>query len=77
MSYFREGCVDSLLIMVERVSVQKALLAVSAGGLNSKSVVVRTQVARLMDHVVTSIGCERFFGASKETQVLVTFLYGP
>ena len=59
---------DSLLIMVENVSVQKAIFSVTQS-VNSKSVVIRTQVARLLDHVVTQIGSERFFGSSKETQV--------
>ena len=55
--------------MVENVSVNKAIVSVSEGGINNKSVVVRAQVAMLIDHVITAIGPERFYGASKDTQV--------
>ena len=55
--------------MVENVSVNKAILSVCEGGINSKSNVVRTQVAMLIDHVISSIGPERFYGSSKDTQV--------
>ena len=61
--------------MVENVSVNKAIVSVCEGGINHKSNVVRTQVAMLIDHVITSIGPERFYGSSKDTQV--TFLAFP
>ena len=57
--------------MVENVSVNKAILSVCEGGINSKSNVVRTQVAMLIDHVISSIGPERFYGSSKDTQVTI------
>ena len=55
--------------MVENVSVNKAILSVCEGGINHKSNVVRSQVAMLIDHVINSIGPERFYGSSKDTQV--------
>ena len=55
--------------MVEHVSIYKAITAVYEGGLSHKSVVVRTHVAMLVDHVVTALGPEKFFGSSKDTQV--------
>ena len=51
------------------MSVNKAIVSVCEGGINHKSNVVRTQVAMLIDHVITSIGPERFYGSSKDTQV--------
>ena len=42
--------------MVENVSVNKAIVSVCEGGINHKSVVVRAQVAMLIDHVITAIG---------------------
>ena len=65
----RDGCVEALLSMVEHVSIYKAITAVYEGGLSHKSVVVRTHVAMLVDHVVTALGPEKFFGSSKDTQV--------
>ena len=66
----REGCIEALLSMVENVSVNKAIVSVCEGGINHKSVVVRAQVAMLLDHVITAIGSERFYGSSKDTQVI-------
>ena len=65
----REGCQEALLSMAENVSVNKAIVSVCEGGINHKSNVVRTQVAMLIDHVINSIGPERFYGSSKDTQV--------
>ena len=70
----REGCVEALYAMVENVSVHKAIVSVVEGGINHKSVVVRTHVAMLMDHVISAIKAERFYGASKETQVSWNYL---
>ena len=58
--------------MVENVSVLKALQVVVGGGFGHKSVVVRTNVARLIDKVVTQLGAERVMGSSKEFQVGIT-----
>ena len=58
--------------MVENISVQKAITCVLEGGINHKSVVVRTHVAMLVDHVISAIGPERFYGASKDIQVWIT-----
>ena len=60
---------EALLSMVEHVSIYKAITSVYEGGLSHKSVVVRTHVAMLVDHVVTALGPEKFFGSSKDTQV--------
>ena len=59
--------------MVEHVSIYKAITSVYEGGLSHKSVVVRTHVAMLVDHVVTALGPEKFFGSSKDTQVFKIF----
>ena len=55
--------------MSEYVTVHKAITSVVDGGINSKSAIVRTQTAFLVDHVINAIGPERFYGSSKETQV--------
>ena len=68
-SYFREGCIEALLALVENVSVNKAVTTVCESGINHKSVVVKAQTAKLLDHVITAIGPERFYGSSKDTQV--------
>ena len=68
-SFFREGCIEALLALVENVSVNKAVTTVSESGINHKSVVVKAQTAKLLDHVITAIGPERFYGSSKDTQV--------
>lgn len=60
---------EALMSMVENISVNKAILTIVEGGLSHKSVVVRTHVAMLIDHVITAIGPERFYGSSKDTQV--------
>ena len=52
--------------MVENVTVFRALSAIITGGINHKSVVVKTEVARLFDLIVTQLGSMRVFGASKE-----------
>ena len=67
---FREGCVEALLALVENISVNKAVSSICESGINHKSVVVKTQVAKLIDHVISAIGPERFYGSSKDTQVL-------
>ena len=55
--------------MVENVTVLRAMQAiVASGGLGHKSVVVKTNVARLVDKVVTQLGAERVMGSSKEFQ---------
>ena len=68
-SFFREGCIEALLALVENVSVNKAVTTVCESGINHKSVVVKAQTAKLLDHVITAIGPERFYGSSKDTQV--------
>ena len=60
---------EALLSMVEHVSIYKAITTVYEGGLSHKSVVVRTHVAMLVDHVITALGPEKFYGSSKDTQV--------
>jgi hypothetical protein len=55
--------------MSENVSVFRAVAAVSEGGLRHKSVVVRGEVARIFDLVVTQMGAERVMGSSSEFQV--------
>jgi hypothetical protein len=72
--FVREGCIDALMAMVENVSIHKAIVSVSTGQ-TSKSVVVRSVSAQMMNHVVTAIGAERFYGASKETQVGLAVSY--
>ena len=52
--------------MVENVTVFRALSAIITGGINHKSVVVKTEVARLFDLIVTQLGSMRVFGSSKE-----------
>ena len=54
--------------MVENVTVLRAMQVVVTGGFGHKSVVVRTNVARLVDKVVTQLGAERVMGSSKEFQ---------
>ncbi len=54
--------------MAENVSVYRAVVAVSEGGLNSKSVVVKGEVSRIFDIVVTQLGAERVMGCSSEFQ---------
>ncbi len=39
------------------------------GGANHKSVVVRTNVARILDNMVGALGAEKFMGSSRELQV--------
>ena len=68
-SFFREGCIEALLALVENISVNKAVTTVCESGINHKSVVVKAQTAKLLDHVITAIGPERFYGSSKDTQV--------
>jgi hypothetical protein len=65
---FRESCNEALDVMVENVTVLKAMTSVMAGGFGVKSAVLRTTVARLMDKLVTQIGAERLMGASKDLQ---------
>ena len=57
------------LALVEDTSVNKAIATVYESGINHKSVVVKAQTAKLLDHVITAIGPERFYGSSKDTQV--------
>ena len=57
--------------MVESVSVYRGLEVAITGGINHKSQIVRTVVARLMDKVVCQMGAERVMGSSKEFQVTV------
>ena len=52
--------------MVENVTSFRALSAIVNGGINHKSVFVKTEVARLMDLIVTRLGSMRVFGSSKE-----------
>ena len=69
LNSFREGCIEALLALVENISVNKAVTTVCESGINHKSVVVKAQTAKLLDHVITAIGPERFYGSSKDTQV--------
>ena len=57
------------MALVENISVYKAISSIYENGINHKSVVIRAQVAKLIDHVITAIGPERFYGSSKDTQV--------
>ena len=52
--------------MTENVTVFRALSAITNGGAGHKSVVVRTEVARLLDLIVCALGSIRVFGSSKE-----------
>ena len=52
--------------MVENVTAFRALSAVVNAGINHKSVVVKTEVARLMDLIVCALGSIRVFGSSRE-----------
>ena len=52
--------------MTENVTVFRALSAVINGGINHKSVAVRTEVARLVDLMISQLGSIRVFGSSKE-----------
>ena len=61
--------------MVENVTVLKAMQVVVGGGFGHKSVVVRTNVARLVDKVVTQLGAERVMGSSKEFQASFSCTY--
>ena len=61
--------------MVENVTVLKAMQVVVGGGFGHKSVVVRTNVARLVDKVVTQLGAERVMGSSKEFQASLHIRY--
>ena len=72
---FRESCNEALDVMVENVTVLKAMQVVVGGGFGHKSVVVRTNVARLVDKVVTQLGAERVMGSSKEFQASLHFRY--
>ena len=62
----REAGGEALTVMCENVSVFRALSAVTTGGINHKSVVVRTEVARLLDHIVCALGSVRVVGCSKD-----------
>ena len=55
-----------MTVLVENVTVFRALSAIITGGINHKSVVVKTEVARLFDLIVTQLGSMRVFGSSKE-----------
>jgi len=57
--------------MAENVSVYRALHAVSDGGLHHKSNVVRGEVARIFDIIVTQLGVDRIMGCSKDLQEIV------
>ena len=52
--------------MVENVTVCRATTAIINAGINHKSVAVKTEVARLMDLIVSQLGSMRIFGSSKE-----------
>ena len=52
--------------MAENVTAFRALSAIINGGINHKSVAVRTEVARLMDLIVIQLGSIRVFGSSRE-----------
>ena len=65
----RESCNEALDVMVENVTVLKALNSVLAAGMSHKSVVVRTCVARLMEKIVVQMDAERVYGSSNEFQV--------
>ena len=54
--------------MAENVTVYRAFSSVSEFGLQSKSVVVRGEVARIFDLIVTQMGAERVMGSSNEFQ---------
>ena len=52
--------------MAENITVFRALSAIINGGISHKSVVVRTEVARLVDLIISQLGPMRVFGSSKE-----------
>ena len=54
--------------MAENVSVYRVITSVSEAGLQSKSVVVKGEVSRIYDIVVTQMGAERVMGSSAEFQ---------
>jgi len=66
--FIREGCNEALDVMAENVTVFRALQCVIVGA-NHKSVVVRANVARIVDNVACALGAERVMGCSKEFQV--------
>ena len=57
---------EALTSMAENVTAFRALSAIVNGGINHKSVAVRTEVARLMDLIVIQLGSIRVFGSSRE-----------
>lgn len=69
--FIRESCSEALDVMVETVTLFKALETVVEGGANHKSVVIRSTVARLMDKIVTQMGAERVMGSSNEFQEII------
>lgn len=63
----REACSEALTAMCENVTTFKALAAITAEGcINHKSVAVRTEVARLLQHIASSLGAPRIFGCSRD-----------
>ncbi len=67
----RDSSSEALTAMAENISVYRAIHAVSDGGLHHKSNVVRGEVARIFDIIVTQLGAERIVGSSKEFQEIV------
>ena len=64
--FCREAGGEALTAMSENVTVYRALLSITSGGINHKSVAVRTEVSRLMDLIVCALGSTRVVGCSKE-----------
>ncbi|XP_059088940.1 uncharacterized protein LOC131885033 [Tigriopus californicus] len=69
--FIRESCAEALDVLVETVTLFKALETLVTGGANHKSVVIRSTVARLMDKIVNQMGAERVMGSSNEFQEII------
>lgn len=69
--FIRSDANLALDVMAENVSVCRAVTAVYLLGRDSKNAVIRTNIARIMDSVITRLGAERFMGSSDELQECV------
>eukprot|EP00095_Tigriopus_kingsejongensis_P000153 maker-scaffold188_size271682-snap-gene-1.31 protein:Tk00153 transcript:maker-scaffold188_size271682-snap-gene-1.31-mRNA-1 annotation:"hypothetical protein TcasGA2_TC007441" len=69
--FIRESCLEALEVMLETVTVFKALESITQGGNHQKSVVIRSTVTKLMDKLVNQMGAERVMGSSSEFQAII------
>ncbi|XP_023349071.1 TOG array regulator of axonemal microtubules protein 1 [Eurytemora carolleeae] len=66
--FIRSDAMIALEVMAENVSVNKAVLTMFNLGRDNKSPVIRTNMTKIIDIVITRLGAERLMGSSEELQ---------